>query len=121
MSNMNKVFAKEVSMNKLNGTSFHGYEVNATLNELRELYGEPHFGDGDKVLYDWALISYEGVVFSIYDWKVRGVWHGNTPIDWHIGGFSSSDTRKAKNTINLDLLNLRAKKRTEEIQNEYDK
>ena len=106
---MNKVFAKEVSINDVNGTSFHGHKVCATLNELRELYGEPHFGDGYKVQHDFALKTYEGVVFTIYDWKMPR-FSDNKVIDWHVGGFTNSDTRRAYNTVNLDLLNLRSKK-----------
>ena len=89
---------KRVESGDGGGTSYHGHEIKATLNELKELYGEPGNGDGDKVNHDWVLQMNDKTIFTIYDWKRRSV-RDDIQISWHIGGFSSNDTSKAKNML----------------------
>jgi hypothetical protein len=52
------------------GSSLKGY-INATYSQLIELLGEPTYNEpsGDnKVQVEW-VVSFEGDIFTIYDWK----------------------------------------------------
>jgi len=55
----------------MNGTSFHGATITATLAELKISLGEPsNTGDSnDKVQNEWDLELEDGTVFSVYDWE----------------------------------------------------
>ena len=88
-----------------NGTSYHGHTIKAKLNELKELFGEPFYGDDDKVKYDWTLQTHDGVIFTIYDWKKRS-FDEDQEIEWHIGGHNALGTHKAKNLIEFEIINL---------------
>jgi hypothetical protein len=71
-----------------NGTSLKGY-VHTTYGHLLEVFGEPtayESGD-DKVTCEWVIKFEDGLVATIYDWKM-----GRTPTgfyEWHIGGRNS--------------------------------
>ena len=91
---------KRVESGNANGTSYHGHKIKATLNELKELYGEPDNGDDDKVNNDWVLQMNDQTIFTIYDWKQRYrilSIQDDVQTSWHIGGFSIYDTGRAKN------------------------
>ena len=96
---------KRVESGHANGTSYYGHEIRATLNELKELYGEPDNGDDDKVKHDWVLQMNDKTIFTIYDWKQR-LMPGAVQTNWHVGGFCSHDTSKAKNMIELELIDM---------------
>lgn len=82
------------------GSSFHGVEIRATLNELYSALGEDNQGpSGDgKTQCEWTL-SYKGKTFSLYDWK-EDRYNDNTPIDWHIGSkYSASVEQEFKDEL----------------------
>lgn len=66
---MIRVFGKD-DYPSTQGTSLKDY-VNLTYNQLVEVLGEPTFneesGDG-KTQVEW-VVEYEGILFTIYDWK----------------------------------------------------
>lgn len=99
------IMIEVADMTEANGTSYHGHTVKAKLSELKELFGTPLLGDGDKVRYDWTLRTHDGVIFTIYDWK-KGSFDEDEEIEWHIGGFNPLGTHKAKNLVEFELINL---------------
>jgi hypothetical protein len=83
------------------GTSFHDSTITASLNQLKTICGEPQsYGDpNDKVQYDWDMETEDGTPFTIYDWKEYRRFGAHEMIEWHIGGFTGSDTRKAEDEL----------------------
>jgi len=83
-----------------NGTSFHSTIINATVNQLSEICGEPETGQfEDKVTHEWVLETDEGEVFTIYDWKEYRQIEDDENIEWHIGGKSAAITERAKQEL----------------------
>lgn len=68
-----------------NGTSLQG-QVEASYDELVQAFGQPTFGSGDgKTQASWVL-SFDGLIATIYDWKENV---GPKEVtDWHVGGKS---------------------------------
>lgn len=90
----------------VNGTSFHDTVIHATVEQLRQVLGEPvcEQNDGeDKVNFEWEMETEDGAVFTVYDWKEYRVLDENEEIEWHIGGHRSIDTEKAADEINYAL------------------
>lgn len=78
------------------GTSLQGY-VEAAYDDLVRVFGPPDEGDGVKVDAEWALLSEDGSVATIYNYKDGVNYLGadeGTPVEditeWHIGGHSPS-------------------------------
>lgn len=100
---------------RANGTSFHGTEFRATVNQIVSVLGEPTIAENtgeDKVNFEWICETETGEVFTIYDWKEYRPLDLDEPIDWHIGAhghFGSSSgsgtSKKAKEEI-LALMKL---------------
>jgi len=104
---MNKGFTRLQDTDSINGTSFYGDVVFATLNELRHILGEPEYdqNDGsDKVNMEWYMQLHNGSPFTIYDWKEYAPIHPNKRIEWHIGGHSKYDTHLAKQLLSEALV-----------------
>ena len=81
-----------------NGTSFHDHTFTATVDDLRNVLGQPQFesNDGeDKNNFDWIMETQDGTVFTVYDWKEYRQLAEDEVIEWHIGGRSGADTEKA--------------------------
>ena len=81
-----------------NGTSFHDHTFTATVDDLRNVLGQPQFesNDGeDKNNFDWVMETQDGTVFTVYDWKEYRQLAEDEVIEWHIGGRSGADTEKA--------------------------
>ena len=81
-----------------NGTSFHNHTFTATVDDLRNVLGQPQFesNDGeDKNNFDWVMETQDGTVFTVYDWKEYRRLEEDEVIEWHIGGRSGADTEKA--------------------------
>lgn len=83
-----------------NMTGLRG-EFAITYAELTEIFGMPDVGPnnrhGDKTTCEWHLKFEDGIVATIYDWKM-----GWTPMglyEWHIGGH----TQEAYNRV-VDLI-----------------
>jgi hypothetical protein len=75
-------------LQEFNGGSLKGY-VLTNFRTLCETFGTPTYGPfdaADKVTCEWKIVTGEGLLVTIYDWK-----EGETPMgdyEWHIGGHS---------------------------------
>ena len=90
-----------------NGTSFHNHTFTATVEDLRNVLGQPKFesNDGqDKCNFDWIMETEDGTVFTVYDWKEYRPLKEDEEVEWHVGGYSGMNTEKALNEI-ADALN----------------
>jgi hypothetical protein len=90
-----------------NGTSFHDHTFTATVDDLRNVLGQPKFesNDGqDKCNFDWIMETEDGTVFTVYDWKEYRRLAEDEVIEWHIGGRSGADTEKALLEIRQALM-----------------
>jgi len=85
----------------VNGTSFYGDAITATLNDLKRVLGEPYYNGSieDKVQNEWLMETNDGKVFTVYDWKIYRPYNNNELIDWHIGGHNKETTQQAKQEI----------------------
>ena len=90
-------------------TSFHDTVVHATVEQLRQVLGEPvcEQNDGeDKVNFEWEMETDGGAPFTVYDWKEYRVLDENEEIEWHIGGRRSIETAQAAIEISNALARL---------------
>jgi hypothetical protein len=86
----------------MNGTSFHNTVITATVEQLRQILGEPvcEQNDGeDKVNFEWEMETKSGAPFTVYDWKEYRQIDEDEEIEWHIGGHSFIDTEEAAEEI----------------------
>jgi len=92
----------------VDGTSFHGVTIRATVEQLTNAFGEPDDNNTgeDKVNFVWDMETEEGDVFTIYDWKHYRSLDLDEVIEWHIGSFSKSISNIAKMEIQKYLNNL---------------
>jgi len=73
---------------KANGTCLQG-EVRATKYQLRHLFGKPLVEDmfpECKVMTEWIIEFEDGIVATIYDWKLDQRLGEYEEYSWHIGG-----------------------------------
>jgi len=93
----------------LDGTSFHGATISATLADLQIILGAPnHTSDHhDKVQNEWEMELEDGTIFTVYDWKEYRRYTDKELIEWHIGGMDQKDTFVAQDTLveALDTMN----------------
>lgn len=70
-----------------NGTCLQGY-MSIKYSEIVSILGKPQSTDMDKVTAEWSFKAYDGMVFTIYDYKEdvtpKGVYA------WHIGGLNKN-------------------------------
>jgi len=93
--------------NNTGGTSFHGVTLTTTPQKLIDVLGEPDFfgNDGsDKTNMEYSLETEDEIAFTIYDWKEYRPLQMDELIEFHIGGFSYSQSVEAKNEV-LQLIN----------------
>jgi len=96
---MNKF--KQTSQSPI-GTSFHDTVINASVNDLTKVLGEPQYDANhgtDKVNFEWMMELNDGSVFTVYDWKEYRVLDKREIIEWHIGGLNGIVTERAKEFI----------------------
>ena len=107
-----KTFKEDITNNpkRVLGTSFHNYTINASFYELTDLFGLPLISFEEKVNYEWNL-TYEGISFTLYDWKYYRPLLIEEPIEWHIGTKTKSESEIVKNKIEI-LLKNEVEKRT---------
>ena len=81
----------------LDGTSFFGNTITATLADLTNVLGAPHcIGEwNDKVQNEWELELKDGTVFSVYDWKEYRRYSNTDTIEWHVGAHDSNSAYRA--------------------------
>ena len=90
------------NLNLVNGTSFHGVVINTSIRKLKSVLGEPTIEDNtgeDKVNIEWGVITKEGIVGTIYDWKEYRRLGEDDIVQFHIGGHSEEDTLKVKSEL----------------------
>jgi hypothetical protein len=89
------------SYKDMNGTSFHGATISASLADLIDILGATHgIGEvNDKVQNSWDLELEDGTIFTLYDWKEYRRYTDKEIIEWHIGGRSQKDTFVAQDTL----------------------
>lgn len=84
------------------GTSFHGVTIRATVEQLKNAFGDPSMawntGD-DKVNFEWEMETDEGEVFTIYDWKEYRPIGLDEMVTWNIGSKSKSVSWDAEREI----------------------
>ncbi len=93
---------KLTDLNLVNGTSFHGVVINTSIKKLKSVLGEPTIQDNtgeDKVNIEWGVITKQGIVGTIYDWKEYRRLGENDIVQFHIGGKTEEDTLKVKNEL----------------------
>jgi len=79
------------------GTCLQGY-INATYQELIDVFGKPTKSDGYKVDAEWLIEFEDGTVATVYNWKNGLNYCGadGTPVEyitrWNVGGNSGTDT-----------------------------
>lgn len=85
----------------VNGTSFHGVVIRATVDQLTKAFGEPYDNNSgeDKVNFEWDMETDEGEVFTIYDWKEYRPLQRDEYVTWHIGAKSKSDSNVAEREV----------------------
>ena len=84
------------------GTSYHGIDIQTTLRRLIDTFGEPQSmcNDGsDKTNIDYVLENSDGMVFTIYDWKMYRSIDMDEVLRFHIGAQNDRDAFKAKNEM----------------------
>ena len=89
-----------------NGTSFHDTTIRCSVNDLREILGEPinESNDGsDKVNFEWDMETDEGEVFAIYDWKYYRPLSSDEIVTWNIGAMSKSVSYDAERELKKAL------------------
>jgi hypothetical protein len=89
------------------GTSFHGHVVQATIGELKAIFGEPDFQGDDfadnKLTHEWIFETAEGNVFTLYDWKEYRKIPEYEVIEWHIGAKSGYAGMLARDEVQSAL------------------
>jgi hypothetical protein len=84
------------------GTSFRGFTIRATVNQLISAFGDPTIVDNtgeDKTNYEWDMETNEGEVFTIYDWKEYRPLGKDEFVTWHIGARGTIISYDAKREI----------------------
>ena len=84
------------------GTSFHDTVINASVNDLTKVLGEPQYDTNhgtDKINFEWMMELNDGSVFTVYDYKEYRVLDKREIIEWHIGGLNGLVTERAKGFI----------------------
>ena len=99
------------SVNNFNtsGFSFHGVTINTTATKLMALLGRPEYGD-EKTQFQWSVRLQDtesGVETKVivYDWKECG-FGVDTPIYFHVGGYSEKEEEMAAKAIEKMLADM---------------
>ena len=92
----------KLSRHSAHGTSFYNTTITTSVNELIRVLGQPQFEDNtgeDKVNVEWGVITKQGIVGTIYDWKEYRRLGEDDIVQFHIGGNSEEDTLKVKSEL----------------------
>lgn len=74
---------KKAVTDKILGTSLKGY-FKGSYKSIVKIFGEPKKSSNDKTQVNWRIEFDDGVIATIYDWKVEQDYNVNK--DWNIGG-----------------------------------
>ena len=92
------------NLDVVNGTSWHGHTVYATVDQLKKVCGDPYYGDSnDKVQHEWTMSTDDDTPFTIYDWKEYRQYPNDELIEWHIGGHRGLDAIKGMKELKSAL------------------
>lgn len=83
--------------NNINGTSFFGFTILASVNEIRSKLDVDVtcYGVDEKTSFEFDLELEDGTPFTIYNWK-EGDWvDEDTTLYYHIGSHTAEDSHKA--------------------------
>ena len=83
------------------GTHLQG-NITASKRDLKGLLGKPLFESfyaDDKVLTEWVIEFADGMVATIYDWKLDEPLRMDDTYSWHIGGHNPKVVERVKNLI----------------------
>ena len=87
-----KKLSYEENNGRTNGSCFHGNTIFASVQELKNAFGETTYEvdsfDG-KVTHEWVFETSEGYVFTLYDWKEYRKLSDFEQIEWHVGSHNS--------------------------------
>ena len=90
---------------KCMGTSGQGGILRVDYATLKKIFGKPSInngnGRGSKIRKEW-IISIDGVVCTIYDWKQGKSYRGYRPLKnarWSVGGSHSISRRLVQGVI----------------------
>jgi hypothetical protein len=84
-----------------NGTHLQG-DVTATKRDLKGLLGKPLFESfyaDDKVLTEWIIEFKDGMVATLYDWKLDEPLQMDDNYAWHIGGHKKEVVERVRQLI----------------------
>jgi hypothetical protein len=84
------------------GTSYHMIDVKTTLRKLIDTFGEPQSicNDGsDKTNINYVLENSDGMIFTIYDWKMYRPIDMDEVLHFHIGAYNVHNAFEAKNEM----------------------
>jgi len=107
--NKNKHMKPNLNSDRINGTSFYGQTISATVEELRKVLGEPSAeqNDGsDKVNFEWWMENDEGDPFTVYDWKEYRTISEYEIIEWHIGAHNELKAITSKLELQAQLVKI---------------
>lgn len=76
-------FTTNVSASRTSGSCLQGY-IETTYDNIVEHLGEPTRTFGHKTNAEWAVEFDDGLVASLYDWKLNNLPTGL--YRWHVGG-----------------------------------
>lgn len=82
------------------GTSLKGTLYNTTYASLVKHFGEPKWttytrNDEPDIFCEWTIDFFDGVMASIYDWRIGGV-HPKDNTEWRVGGKSTDAYHKVQ-------------------------
>lgn len=89
-----------------NGTCLQG-NIDASYEDLVDLFGQPTNGDNYKVDAEWYIKFSDGTIASIYNWKDGKNYNGDEGMeteqirDWHIGGFDKKSGEHVQIALEL--------------------
>ena len=92
------------------GTSGQGGNLRVGYATLKKIFGKPSVdnknGRGSKIRKEW-IISIDGVVCTIYDWKQGKQYRGYRPLkdaEWSVGGSHPISRRLVQGVIDAYMI-----------------
>lgn len=87
------------------GTTFQGDTILTTTDSLIKLFGEPIRNPyPEKITREWNLV-YNGIPFTIYDWKEYREYSDNERIYFHIGAREMEESKIVLKELLKELSN----------------
>jgi len=96
---------KLLRVEKFKSTSFHGVSISTTVQKLIDLANkfeipfESHNDGEDKTNFDFEFVTEQGVLFTVYDWKIYTPLTMDGVYEFHIGGLNAKDCQTGKDAL----------------------